>query len=109
MKKAEFQKKLDLIKQRKIEYLDLKQKMIDENLLKLEMVFLTNTKYMLELNVLLALTLINVPNLLMVVPSSVTLKKTNFYNLITNTNQTLLCTNLEKLWLNLPLVLLNVP
>ena len=31
-KKAEFQKKLDLIKQRKVEYLDLKQKMIDENI-----------------------------------------------------------------------------
>ena len=31
-KKAEFQKKLDLVKQRKVEYLGLKQKMIDENL-----------------------------------------------------------------------------
>lgn len=31
-KKAEFQKKLDLIKQRKVEYLGFKQKMIDENL-----------------------------------------------------------------------------
>ena len=32
VKKAEFQKKLDLIKQRKLEYLGLKQKMIDENI-----------------------------------------------------------------------------
>ena len=32
LEKAEFQKKLDLIKQRKVEYLDLKQKMIDENI-----------------------------------------------------------------------------
>ena len=31
-KKAEFQKKLELIKQRKIEYTSLKQKMIDENI-----------------------------------------------------------------------------
>ena len=31
-KKAEFQKKLDLIKKRKLEYLNIKQKMIDQNL-----------------------------------------------------------------------------
>lgn len=30
--KADFQKKLDLIKQRKVNYLDIKQKMLDENL-----------------------------------------------------------------------------
>ena len=31
-KKAEFQKKLDLIKQRKVQYLDIKKKMLDDNI-----------------------------------------------------------------------------
>lgn len=80
-----------------------------ENLLNLEMAFLINTKFILPLAVLLALSFINAPNLLTVVLLSETLKKTNFYNLIMNINLILLCTNLERLWLNIPLVLSSVP